>query len=78
MGRTTPTVKQKIDSISNELSRMGELMNADEKNLFRQMLSLGRLHAPDINYSAVDTATGYLISIMFELFKIVRNGKSER
>ena len=75
MGRTTPTVRQKIDSITYELGKMGALMNDDERLLFNNMLRLGRLHAPEINFSAVNTETGYLISIIFELFKVIRSGK---
>lgn len=76
MGRTTPTVRQKIDAITYELGKMGTLMNKEDRYLFNNLLSLGRLHAPEVNFSAINTETGYLISIIFELFKMIRDDKS--
>ncbi len=76
MGRTTPTVRQKIDAITFELGKMGALMSVEDRDLFNSLLSLGRLHAPEVNFSAVNTETGYLMSIIFELFKMIRDNKS--
>lgn len=74
MGRTTPTVRQKIDSISNECLKMRDLMNPSDAELLEKMLNLGKIHSPEINFSCIPVEFGYLLSIVFELFKIIRDG----
>ncbi|MCL4315070.1 MAG: hypothetical protein M1454_05035 [Candidatus Thermoplasmatota archaeon] len=74
MGRTTPTVRQKIDSISKDCMKMKDMMEPADGELLERMLNLGKVHSPEINFSGLPVEFGYLLSIVFELFKIIRDG----
>lgn len=73
MGRTTPTVRQKMEEIVRKYSRMKALMRAEDAEVFDQILLLGRKHSPEISMAGVDPEIGFLISVILEMMKQIRN-----
>lgn len=74
MGRTTPTVRQKMESMVQKYGRMRSIMRAEDVELFDRIMLMGRKHSPEVSMAGVDPETGFMISVMLELMKLcVRN-----
>ncbi len=73
VGRTVPTVRQAIDDMVSKYRKLGELMGASDRELLESLLISGKRHSTDIALSGVDYETGFILSIMFEMMKIIKN-----
>ncbi len=69
MGRTTPTVRQKMEELVHKYGRMKAIMRAEDAELFDRMLLLGRKHSPEISMAGVDPEIGFLMSVILEMMK---------
>lgn len=69
MGRTTPTVRMKMESIVQKYSRMRSLMRREDVEVLDRILLMGRKHSPEISMAGVDPEMGFLMSVIIELMK---------
>lgn len=70
MGRTTPTVRQRMEEIAGKYGKMKALMRAGDVELFDRMLLMGRKHSPEVSMAGVDPEMGFIISVMLEIMKM--------
>ena len=68
MGRSTPTVRQILDSTGSRILHSG-LLREDEKAIMEYILMLGRKHSDSISLSGLSPETGL---ILFALMEILR------
>ena len=68
MGRTTPTVRQILESTGSRILHSG-LLSEDEKALMEYIFMLGRKHSDSISVSGISPETGL---ILFALMEILR------
>ncbi len=69
MGRTTPTVRMKMEEIAGRYSRMRSLMRREDVDILDRVLLMGRKHSPEVSMAGVDPEAGFLISVIIELMK---------
>ena len=77
MGRTVPTVRQSMEALSAKLQKMAHIMNSGDVELLNSVLIKGRRHAPEVSYSDIEVGYGFLISIIIELEREIRELKAE-
>lgn len=77
MGRTTPTVRQKLEEITQKYGRMKSIMRAEDAEVFDRMLLLGRKHTPEISMAGPDPEIGFLLSIILEMMKLMQKSMEE-
>lgn len=78
MGRTVPTVRQSMDALSAKLQKMAQIMNSGDAELLASVLVKGRRHAHEVSYSDMEVGYGFLISIIIELEREIRELKAEK
>ncbi len=69
MGRTTPTVRMKMENIAQKYGRMRSLMRREDIEILERMLLMGRKHSPEISMAGVDPEMGFVISVIIEMMK---------
>lgn len=69
MGRTTPTVRQKMESMVREYGKMRAIMRAEDIEIFDRIMLMGRKHSPEISMAGIDPEMGFIISVLMELMK---------
>ncbi len=77
MGRTVPTVRQSMEALSAKLQKMAQIMNSGDAELLNSVLIKGRRHAHEVSYSDIEVGYGFLISIIIELEREIRELKAE-
>ncbi|AKA48170.1 hypothetical protein IX51_02595 [uncultured archaeon] len=77
MGRTTPTVRQKMEIIAQKYGRMRSIMRAEDVEIFDRIMLMGRKHSPEISMAGIDPETGFLMSVILEMMKLFRQGEEE-
>ncbi|MCL4337242.1 MAG: hypothetical protein M1129_02910 [Candidatus Thermoplasmatota archaeon] len=77
MGRTVPTVRQSMEALSAKLQKMAHIMNSGDVELLNSVLIKGRRHAHEVSYSDIEVGYGFLISIIIELEREIRELKAE-
>ena len=77
MGRTVPTVRQSMEALSAKLQKMAQIMNSGDAELLTSVLVKGRRHAHEVSYSDIEVGYGFLISIIIELEREIRELKAE-
>ncbi len=78
MGRTVPTVRQSMEALSAKLQKMAQIMNSGDSELLTSVLVKGRRHAHEVSYSDIEVGYGFLISIIIELEREIRELKAEK
>lgn len=78
MGRTVPTVRQSMDVLSAKLQKMSQIMNSGDAEILNSILVKGRRHAHEVSYSDMEVGYGFLISIIIELEREIRELKAEK
>ncbi len=78
MGRTVPTVRQSMDALTAKLQKMSQIMNSGDAELLNSILIKGRRHAHEVSFSDMDVSYGFLISIIIELEREIRELKTEK
>ena len=78
MGRTVPTVRQSMDALTAKLRQMSQIMNSGDTELLNSILVKGRRHAHEVSFSDMDVSYGFLISIIIELEREIRELKAEK
>ncbi len=78
MGRTVPTVRQSMEALSAKLQKMAQIMNSGDAELLTSVLVKGRRHAHEVSYSDIEVGYGFLISIIIELEREIRELKAEK
>jgi hypothetical protein len=68
MGRTTPTVRQILESTGSRILHSG-LLSDEEKTLLEYILMLGRKHSDSIAVSGVNPETGLLLFALMEILR---------
>lgn len=68
MGRTTPTVRQILESTGSRILHSG-LLSDEEKTLMEHILMLGRKHSDSIAASGIDPETGLLLFALMEILR---------
>jgi hypothetical protein len=76
MGRTVPTVRQSMDALTAKLRQMSQIMNSGDAELLNSILVKGRRHAHEVSFSDMDVSYGFLISIIIELEREIRELKA--
>ena len=78
MGRTVPTVRQSMEALSAKLQKMAQIMNSGDSELLTSVLVKGRRHAHEVSYSDIEVGYGFLLSIIIELEREIRELKAEK
>ncbi len=78
MGRTVPTVRQSMEALSAKLQKMSQIMGSGDAELLNSILIKGRRHAHEVSYSDMEVGYGFLISIIIELEREIRELKAEK
>lgn len=69
MGRTTPTVRQKMEEMVRKYSRMKGIMRAEDAEILDRILIMGRRHSPEVSMAGLDADIGFVLSVLIELMK---------
>ena len=72
MGRSQPTARQVLEDLSKQVERMCGLMPSGDAAILRQLIIMGRKHAPESSYAGLDPYIGFLIGMMLELYSMIR------
>lgn len=76
MGRSVPTARQVLEELAGNLDRMESIMPQSQAAIMHDLVMMGRKHSAEISYSGVDPYTGFLISIIIELYsRIMEDGQ---
>ncbi len=68
MGRTTPTVRQILESLSSRVTH-SPLIDEEERRLSELILNLGRKHSDAILESGIDPEFGLIFFALVEILK---------
>ncbi len=75
MGRSVPTARQVLENLAEDLDRMASIMPQSQAAIMHDMVMMGRRHSAEISYSGVDPYTGFLISIIIDLYSRIREAE---
>ena len=73
MGRSTPTVRQSTNSIVEKYARMKTCMRSKDIEIFEELIRMGRKHSPEVSEAGLDAETGFTLSALLEILKLIRS-----
>lgn len=60
-----------MEMLVRQYRRMSDLMRAEDVEILEQILLMGRKHAPEVSVAGVDAETGFMLSVLIEMMKLL-------